>query len=83
MFTGIVALGNGTGLELVIVPLKGTTVPGQWGPDTDLLLLCTIQDGRCCTCSKTEHPSRFEEKLGLPNGDAKLLADWLAVQVIK
>jgi len=82
MFTGNVALGNGTGLELVIVPLKGTTIPGQWEPDTDLLLLCVIQDGRCCTCSKTEHHTRFEEKLGLPRGDAKLLATWLEAQTI-
>jgi hypothetical protein len=40
MFIGNVDLGNGTGLELVIVPLKGTSLQGQWSFSTDLLLVC-------------------------------------------
>ena len=77
MFVGDVDLGNGTGLELVIVPLKGSSLRGQWEPSTDLLMLCVMQNGRCCTCTPCEHPSRFEEKLDLSTADAEGLADWL------
>ena len=77
MFVGSVDLGNGTVLELVIVPLKGSALRGQWEANTDLLMLCVMQNGRCCTCRPTDHPSRFEEKLGLPRDDAQRLADWL------
>ena len=62
MFVKPVDLGNGTGLELVIVPLKGSAMPGQWDTDTDLLMLW----------------SRYTEKLDLLEADAKLLADWMS-----
>ena len=77
MFVGSVDLGNGTGLNLIIVPLKGSSLEGAWKPSTDLLLLCVMQNGKCCTCRPGDHPSRFQEKLGLPGDDAKRLARWL------
>ena len=83
MFVGSVDLKNGTGLELVIVPLKGTALRGQWEIKTDLLMLCVMQSGRCCTCRPTDHPSRFVEKLSLPTGDAENLASWLKANLAK
>ena len=77
MFVGSVDLGNGTGLELVITSLKGSTLPGRWDADTNLLMLCIVQNGRCCVCRATDHPSRYSEKLALPNDDANRLAKWL------
>lgn len=82
MFVGNVILGNGTGLELVIVPLKGTELQGQWKSNNDLLLLCVMQSGRFCTCSKSDHPSRFVDKLGLAPDDAERLANWLKGQTV-
>lgn len=78
MFVKPVDLGNGTGLELVIVPLKGSAMPGQWDTDTDLLMLCVVQNSRCCTCRPDDHWSRYTEKLDLLEADAKLLADWMS-----
>jgi hypothetical protein len=83
MFTGNVDLGNGTGLELVIVPLKGTSLPGQWKADNDLLLLCVMQSGRCCTCRKADHAERLVDKLGLTRDDAERLAKWVRSQTFK
>jgi len=83
MFTGNVDLGNGTGLELVITPLRGTSLRGQWESDNDLLLLCVMQTGRFCTCHKLGQAGRFEDKLGLSHDDAELLAKWLENQTIK
>jgi hypothetical protein len=83
MFVGNVDLGNGTGLELVILSLKGTSLRGQWEANNDLLLLCVMQSGRFCTCRKTDHPQRFVDKLGLERDDAEHLAEWLKKQTIK
>jgi hypothetical protein len=77
MFVGSVNLENGTGLELVIIPLNGSVLSGQWKANTDLLMLCVVQDGRCCTCRPTDHPSRFAKKLSLQMDDAEHLAAWL------
>lgn len=77
MFVGSVDLGNGTGLDLVITSLVGSTMPGRWDTDTDLLMLSTVQNGRCCVCRTTDHPSRYVEKLALPSDDANRLAKWL------
>lgn len=76
MFVGSVDLGY-TNFELVIVPLKGTTLLGQWNMDTDLLMLCHMQSGRCCTCSTDVHPERFVDKLGMSQTDAANLSKWL------
>ena len=43
MFVGSVNLGY-TNFELVIVPLKGTSLPGQWASRTDLVMLCHVQN---------------------------------------
>jgi hypothetical protein len=77
MFVGSVDLGSETSLELVIVPLKGSALHGQWEASTDLLMVCVMQSGRCCTCRPTEDPSRFKEKLDLAPDDAQRLAEWL------
>ena len=76
MFVGSVDLGV-THFELVIVPLKGTKMPGQWDVDTDLLMLCHMQSGKCCTCRLDDHPDRFTDKLGMSSPDAENLATWL------
>ncbi len=76
MFVGSVDLGY-TNFELVIVPLKGTSLPGQWNMDTDLMMLCHMQSGKWCTCRPNEHPDRFVDKLGMSNPDAENLAEWL------
>lgn len=76
MFVGSVNLGL-TNFELVIVPLKGTSLPGQWDMDTELLMLCHMQSGRCCTFSTDVHPDRFVDKLELSIPDAANLANWL------
>ncbi len=76
MYTGTVELGT-TGFELVIVPLKGSEIKGRWDKDTDLYLLCHIQDGRCCTFRRGDHYNRFINSLGLDEYDAKNLAKWL------
>jgi len=78
MFVGDVDLGNGTGLELVILPLKGTELKGMWGKETDLFLLCLMQNSTCCTFRPSDHFSRYVEKLRIPEGDAKCLAKWLS-----
>jgi len=80
MFTGRIDLGNGTGLDLVIVPLKGSTLQGQWEEDTDLLMLCDVGNARCCTCSPNDHPNRYTEKLALSTSDAEGLANWFKTQ---
>jgi len=77
MFVGPVDFKNGTCLELVITPLKGTNLPGQWDTKTNLLMLCVVQTCRCCTCRPDDHPSRYEEKLGLPPDDAEHLREWM------
>lgn len=76
-FVGTVDLGNGTGLELVIIPLKNTELKGMWDKDTDLFLLCIMQNNSCCTFRPSGHFSRYVEKLGIGTADAKLLAEWL------
>ena len=76
MFVGSVNLGH-TNFELVIVPLKGSRLSGQWDIDTELLMLCHMQSGKFCTCGADEHPDRFVDKLGMPNLDAENLAKWL------
>lgn len=76
MFVGSVDLGD-TNFQLVVVPLKGTRLPGQWDMDTDLLMLCHMQSGRCCACRADDHPNRFVDKLGMFDLDAKNLAKWL------
>lgn len=63
--------------DLVVVPLKGTALDGRWGTSTDLLLLCHIQSGKFCICRPGDHPSRFEEKLGMSELDAEYLATWV------
>jgi hypothetical protein len=78
MFVGPVDLENGTCLELVIAPLKGTALRGQWDTKTDLLMLCVMQTGRCCTCRPNDHSSRYVEKLGLSSDDAKDLSEWMS-----
>lgn len=76
MFVGSIGLGV-TGFELIIIPLKGTSMKGGWGKNTDLLLLCHFQSGRFCVCSPSPHYSRFVDKLGMPEVDAKNLANWV------
>ena len=76
-FVGNVDLGNGTGLELVIIPLRNTELKGMWDKDTDLFLLCIMQNNSCCTFRPSGHFSRYTEKLRIPEADAKLLAQWL------
>ena len=78
MFVGPVILKNGTCMELVVTPLKGTNLRGQWDTKTDLLMLCIIQNGRCCTCCPNDDPSRYVEKLGLSSDDAKHLSEWMS-----
>lgn len=78
MFVGPVDLKNGTCLELVIVPLKGTSLRGQWDTNTDLLMLCVVQSGKCCTCRPNDHSSRYVEKLDLSSDDAKHLSEWMS-----
>lgn len=77
IFVGNVDLGNGTGLELVIFPLKNTELRGMWEKDTDLFLLCLMQNNTCCTFRPSDHFSRYVEKLRIFEADAKLLAQWL------
>jgi len=78
MFVGRVDLGNRTGVNLVIVPLKGTSLPGRWDTDTDLLLMCVLQNNRCCLCEPDEYQEdHYEESLGLVKGDAKRLTEWM------
>jgi hypothetical protein len=77
MFVGTVDLGNGTQLELIIIPLKGSYLRGRWDSKTDLLLLCEMGSGKFCICRPSDHPSRYNEKLGLPLSDAEHLARWL------
>ena len=81
MFLGRVDFGNGTGLDLAIMPLKGTSLPGKWNTDTDLLLMCVLQNGRCCLCEPNEYPDHYEKRLGLLKGDARRLADWMAKNI--
>jgi len=76
-FVGNVDLGNGTGLELVIIPLRNTELRGMWEKDTDLFLLCIMQNNSCCTFRPSDHFSRYTEKLRISKADAKLLAQWL------
>lgn len=83
MFVGPVDLKNGTCLELVIAPLKGTVLRGQWETKTDLLMVCVIQTGRCCPCRPNDRPSRYVEKLGLPPDDAKHLSEWMSGKICK
>lgn len=83
MFVGPVDLENGTMLELVIIPLKGTALSGQWNANTDLMMLCDVQHGRCCTCHLSDHPSRFVEKLALPPDDAERLSNWLKTNLLE
>lgn len=78
MFVSRVDLGNGTGLELVIIPLKGSTMPGRWDRDTDSVMLCVVQNNRCCTCTPDSDWTRYTEKLGLSHPDAKRLAQWMS-----
>jgi|LGOV01.1.fsa_nt_gb hypothetical protein len=78
MFVGPVDLKNGTYLELVVAPLKGTNLRGQWDTKTDLLMLCIIQNGRCCICRPNDDPSRYVEKLDLSDDDAKHLSEWMS-----
>lgn len=77
MFVGSVDLGNGTGLDLVITPLKGTSLQGQWKTKTDLLMLCVVQTGRCCICRAGDERDRYVEKLGLSTDDAERLSKWM------
>jgi hypothetical protein len=77
MFVGSVDLGNGTALELIIVPLKGFPLRGQWENNTDLLLLCVMQSGKFCTFRPSDDANRYVDKLGLSIADARLLAQWL------
>jgi len=77
MFVGSVDLENGTGLNLVIAPLKGTKLGGCWDKNTNLILVCVMQTGRCCCCSPDTHPDRLIDKLGLGKDDAERLALWL------
>jgi hypothetical protein len=77
MFVEPVDLGNGTMLELVIIPLKDTTLPGQWSASTDLVMLCDVQRGRCCTCKLSDLSYRYSDKLGLSESDAEGLSRWL------
>ena len=77
MFAGNVDLGNGTGLDLVILPLKGTELQGMWAKDTDLFLLCLMPNS-CCTFEPSGHFSRYVEYLGITEADAKCLARWLS-----
>ncbi len=70
-------LGNGTGLDMVINRLQGTSLGTYWNTDTDLLLLCVMQTGRFCVCRPNDHYSRYVEKLNLSSDDAILLAKWM------
>lgn len=81
MFIGPVDLKNGTCLDLVIAPLKGTALRGQWDTKTDLLMLCVIQTGRCCTCHPNDDPSRYVEKLELFSDDAKHFSEWMSANL--
>ena len=76
MFVGSVNLGH-TNFELIVVPLRGTRLPGQWDMDTELLMLCHMQSGRFCTFTTDEDPDRFVDKLGMSKPDAANLAKWL------
>jgi len=78
MFVGNVDLGNGTSLELVILPLKGTELEGMWDKDTDLFLLCLMQNCICCVFRPSDNFSRYMEKLRILEADAKCLAEWLS-----
>ena len=64
MFVGTVNLNTGTRLELVIVPLKGSTLEGQWSLETDLLLLCVIQSCKSCTCRVQDTSVVFKKYWG-------------------
>jgi hypothetical protein len=77
MFAGVANIGNGTMLEILISPLKGTRIPGQWEADTTSFVICVINNGRFCNFEPGTHPERFAEKLALPRPDATLLAQWL------
>jgi len=70
MFVGSVNL-RFTNFELVVVPLKGTRLKGQWDVDTDLLLVCHMQSGRFCTCNVDQDPDRFQDKLEMGRADAR------------
>jgi hypothetical protein len=76
MFAGSIDLGM-SNFELIIFPLKGTTIPGRWDKDTDLLNVCYLHSGRFCICRPGDHPSRYEENLGLGQADADALAKWI------
>jgi hypothetical protein len=77
MFAGTVDLGNGTGLEILVFPLKGTRIPGRWEVNSGDFIICLINNGRFCQFSPDPHVARFIDKLALPTTDASRLVDWL------
>ena len=77
MFVGKASLENGTNLDLVIVPLAGSELNNRWASDTDLLILCVLQNGRCGTFRPNDHPMRFIDNLKLSKEDADHLVKWL------
>jgi hypothetical protein len=78
MFAGNVDLENGSAVQIVIFPLEGTRLKGQWDEDTDQYLLCLFNTGSFCTFGKDEHYQRFKDKLQIGQEDATRLAAWLA-----
>lgn len=78
MFADKINLGNYSAVQIVIFPLEGTRLQGQWDEDTDQYLLCLFNSGRFCVFGKDEHPERFRDKLQIGQADAKALAEWLA-----
>jgi hypothetical protein len=76
MFAGRVNLGKYSAYDIVVFPLKGTTIPGRWDAGTDLLMLC-LDQRRCCVCRPSDHPSRFVETLGLGEVEAEEMSKWL------
>jgi hypothetical protein len=77
MFAGTVDLGNGTGLEILVFPLKGTRIPGRWDVNSGDFIICLIGHDRFCQFSPNTHVARFIDKLGLGTADASGLVDWL------
>lgn len=65
-------------MELVILPLKGTELEGMRDKETDLFLLCLMNNCTCCTFHPSDHYSRYVEKLKISEVDAECLAKWLS-----
>jgi hypothetical protein len=71
-------LGNGGSVGVVLTPLTGTSFEGDWGVDTDLVLVSLLHPiGKACTYRKGMGHYRLIEKLNLEESDAIGLSNWL------